>query len=328
MSPMTAISTRDLTRVFKTASGVRTAADRLTLEVPEGVLFTLLGPNGAGKTTVVKLLTTLLLPSQGIAMIYGYDVVKDVRVVRRLIGVSFGGDRGLYTRATLRENLQYFANLYDLPYRQIRGRTNQLLNLVGLADRAGEPVERLSRGLRQRLHLARALLHDPAVLFLDEPSVGLDPWAARDLRLLLRSLRQQGKTIVLTTHSMTEAEELSDHIVIMARGRSIRSGSVAGLRQSMEAGAMVEVEGPWIDPEHCRAWEALPGVTAVRGETRESLHVVTMACRDHDQAQVVRLQVARLYPRYRLAVRDPTLEDAYLHVTQQVDQEGRFHVDA
>jgi ABC-2 type transport system ATP-binding protein len=327
MPPVAAIRTRELTRVFATASGVRTAVDRLTFEVPQGILFTLLGPNGAGKTTVVKLLTTLLLPSHGTATVHGYDVVKDLGEVRRLIGVSFGGDRGLYTRATVRENLQYFGNLYSLPVRQMRSRMNQLLSMVGLADRAGEPVERLSRGMRQRLHIARALLHDPAVLFLDEPSVGLDPWAARDLRLLLRGLRQQGKTIVLTTHSMTEAEELSDHIVILARGRVIRSGTVAALRQSMAASAMIEVEGPWIDPDHCRAWQALPGVTALRVETREGLHVVTMACSDHAQAQAVSLQVAQLYPRYRLAVRDPTLEDAYLHVTQQVDQEGRFHVD-
>jgi ABC-2 type transport system ATP-binding protein len=326
----TAIITRDLTRTFPGPPGQppAVAVERLNLVVPAGSLVGLLGPNGAGKTTTVKMLTTLLLPTAGTATIAGYDLVRDVNAVRRAIGFSFGGDRGLYTRATARENLQYFANLYGLPWRIGQARIHDMLALVGLENRSREPVERFSRGMKQRLHLARALLHDPAVLFLDEPSTGLDPWAARDVRLLLRSLRQQGKTIVLTTHSMPEAEELCDYIVILGHGTVLQAGTVSELRRLVGVTTIIELEGTWIDPSQVTVWRVAPGVLAVREETRDGLHLVTVECNDRDHALALADAMAAAYPDHRLATRSPTLEDAYLRLTQGTEGGYRLAIRA
>ncbi len=146
------------------------------------LLVCLLGPNGAGKTTTIKMLITLLLPSGGSASILGFDVVRDAREVRRRVGYVFGGDRGLYDRLSGLDNLRYFAELYEVPPREQKARIGELLELVGLDGRERERVEGYSRGMRQRLHIARGLLHRPEVLFLDEPSIGIDPVGARDLR--------------------------------------------------------------------------------------------------------------------------------------------------
>src|SRR5438132_13662020 len=177
-----AIELHDVRRIFRTSTGTLRrhtkevlALDGLTLDVAEGELFGILGPNGAGKTTTIKVLTTLLIPTSGTATVMGLDVVRDAKEVRRRIGFVFGGERGLYYRLSGRDNLRYFAELYAVPPREIPRRADELLALVGLTDRADERVEGYSRGMKQRLHLARTLVHHPRVLFLDEPTIGLDP---------------------------------------------------------------------------------------------------------------------------------------------------------
>ncbi|WP_449345110.1 ABC transporter ATP-binding protein [Streptomyces narbonensis] len=169
-----------------------------------GELFGLLGPNGAGKTTTIKMLNTLLLTS-GTARVFGHDVARDPVAVRRRIGYVFGGDRGLYDRLSALDNLRYFAELYGVEARDQKRRIAELLDLVGLVGREKESVEGYSRGMRQRLHIARGLLHRPDVLFLDEPSIGVDPVAARDLRRTVADLAAAGTTVLLTTHYMAEA---------------------------------------------------------------------------------------------------------------------------
>src|SRR5687767_6020076 len=191
------------------------ALANLSLCLPRGQLFGLLGPNGAGKTTTIRILTTLLLPTAGTARVLGLDVTKDVRELRRRIGFVFGGERGLYYRLSARDNLRYFAELYHVSPRLIPARIDQVLALVGLVDRGRERVEGFSRGMKQRLHLARMLLHDPDVLFLDEPTAGLDPVGARELRDTIRALHASGKTIILTTHYMFEADSLCDRIGVL-----------------------------------------------------------------------------------------------------------------
>ena len=160
--------------------------------VERGELFGLLGPNGAGKTTTIKMLITLLLPTSGSARVLGHDVVEDPRAVRRRVGYVFGGDRGLYERLSGLDNLRYFAELYGVPAREQKARIAELLELAGLAGREKERVEGYSRGMRQRLHIARGLLHKPEVLFLDEPSIGIDPVGARELRATVADLRNAG----------------------------------------------------------------------------------------------------------------------------------------
>src|SRR5262245_25902530 len=170
----------------------------VSFEIAEGELFGLLGPNGAGKTTTIKMLITLLIPTSGQARVLGLDVVKDAHEVRKRVGYVFGGDRGLYERLSALDNLRYFAELYGVPPKAQKRRIHELLELVGLAGREKERVEGYSRGMRQRLHIARGLLHDPHVLFLDEPTIGLDPIGARELRSLVATLvAEQRKTVLL-----------------------------------------------------------------------------------------------------------------------------------
>src|SRR3954466_15406415 len=204
---MAAIEARELRRTYKTSTGVfrrRTleveAVRGVSFEVAEGELFGLLGPNGAGKTTTIKMLITLLIPTSGSAHVLGLDVVKNAREVRKRIGYVFGGERGLYERLSALDNLRYFAELYGVPPREQRQRIDELLELVNMRGRERERVEGYSRGMRQRLHIARGLLHRPEVLFLDEPSIGIDPVGARELRQTVARLRDQGTTILLTTH--------------------------------------------------------------------------------------------------------------------------------
>ncbi|MFF2301972.1 ABC transporter ATP-binding protein [Streptomyces sp. NPDC058128] len=165
------------------------------------------------------MLSTLLLPTSGTARVFGHDVARDPVSVRRRIGYVFGGDRGLYDRLSALDNLRYFAELYAVPAREQKHRTTELLDLVGLLGREKERVEGYSRGMRQRLHIARGLLHRPDVLFLDEPSIGVAPVAARDLRRTVADLAAAGTTVLLTTHYMAEADELCDRIAVIAGGR-------------------------------------------------------------------------------------------------------------
>src|SRR5439155_16528577 len=210
--------------------------------VGQGELFGLLGPNGAGKTTTIKMLITLLLPTAGSAQVLGYDVVRDAREVRRRIGYVFGGERGLYDRLSGFDNLRYFAELYAVPPREQRRRIGELLELVGLAGRENERVEGYSRGMRQRLHIARGLLHDPPVMFLDEPTLGVDPVGARELRTTIAQLVEAGKTVLLTTHYMFEADQLCDRIAVIAKGKIVADGTPAELKSHVVDRTVVEVE--------------------------------------------------------------------------------------
>ena len=233
----TVVEAVDLRRTYKTTTGtfrrgsVEVEAVRgISFEIQEGELFGLLGPNGAGKTTTIKMLITLLIPTSGTARVLGHDVVKDAKWVRQRIGYVFGGDRGLYERLSALDNLRYFAELYGVDPKVQRARIHELLELVGLDGREKERVEGYSRGMRQRLHIARGILHDPPVVFLDEPSIGVDPVGARELRSMIGGLRDAGKTVLLTTHYMFEADELCDRIAVVAHGEIVAQGTPRDLK--------------------------------------------------------------------------------------------------
>ena len=220
-----AISAQDLKKTFHTRQGLWKIKSKTTeavrgvsFDVQQGEVFGLLGPNGAGKTTTVKMLTTLLLPTSGTAKVFGLDVLQQTAEVRNHIGFSFSGSRGLYNRLTAIQNLKYFAELYALEPDVTKRRIPELLELVGLEGRGDDKVETYSSGMTQRLHLARALLHDPQMLFLDEPTVGIDPVGSRELRQTIKELSALNKTILLTTHYMAEAEELCQRIAIINNG--------------------------------------------------------------------------------------------------------------
>ena len=245
---MTVIEAADLRRTYRTRVSPWKRATReveavrgVSFTVERGELFGLLGPNGAGKTTTIKMLITLLLPTSGTARVLGRDVVAEPREVRRRVGYVFGGDRGLYERLSGLDNLRYFAELYGVPPREQRARIGELLELTGLAGREKERVEGYSRGMRQRLHIARGLLHRPDVLFLDEPSIGIDPVGARELRTTVADLRNAGTTVLLTTHYMFEADELCDRIAVIAGGRIVAEGTPADLKSRVGEGTVSSI---------------------------------------------------------------------------------------
>jgi ABC-2 type transport system ATP-binding protein len=308
-----AVVVEGLRREFQTGKGFRkrsapvVALDGVTLEIPHGEVVGLLGPNGAGKTTLVKVLSTVLLPTTGTARVLGHDVVKETAAVRPLIGIVFGGERGLYTRLTARQNLHYWAALYKIPGAAGRRRAAELLASLGLDDRADEPVERFSRGMKQRLHLARGLINDPPVLFLDEPTTGMDPVAAREFRALVGDLRDDGRTILLTTHDMAEAESLCDRVALIDHGAllaveppRVLSGWIAGYER-------IDVEGA--SPELLRDLASVPGVTAVTVEGAGARIAV-----DSREATGLVLQrvIAAGVQTIRTSV--PSLEEVYVHV--------------
>ena len=230
-----AIVTHALTRSY----GSLTAVDALDLEIATGELFALLGPNGAGKSTTLGMLTTLVRPDSGTATVAGFDVVRERRDVRRSIGIVFQ-DPTLDMYLTVAENLRFHAALFDLPRREIGPRIDELLELVELGERRDDLVRTLSGGLRRRLELARSLMHRPAVLFLDEPTLGLDPRARASVAAHIDALRtSQGTTVVLTTHYLAEAERC-DRVAIIDGGRIVAQDTPDALRASIGPDASLD----------------------------------------------------------------------------------------
>jgi oleandomycin transport system ATP-binding protein len=224
----TAIATRGLVKRF----GDQVAVDRVDLDVPAGTVFGLLGPNGAGKTTIVRMLTTLLAPNGGTASVSGYDVVRQASSVRRVIGLT-GQYASVDEALSGRENLYMIGRLLDMPAKAARKRADELLETFGLADSAKKLAKNYSGGMRRRLDLAASLVGTPRVLFLDEPTTGLDPQRRNDMWELVRELAWNGTTVLLTTQYMEEAEALAQHIAVMDRGRIIASGSPEELKHAV-----------------------------------------------------------------------------------------------
>jgi len=316
---MPAIEATDLKRTYKTSTGILRrrsiaveAVRGVSFEVAEGELFGLLGPNGAGKTTTIKMLITLLIPTAGSARVLGYDVVKDAREVRKRIGYVFGGERGLYERLSGFDNLRYFAELYAVPSRDQRRRIGELLDLVGLAGRERERVEGYSRGMRQRLHIARGLLHDPPVVFLDEPTIGVDPVGARELRRTIAALTEAGKTVLLTTHYMFEADELCDRIAVINRGEIVAEGTPRDLKEIVAERTVVEIEAFGVNEEAIERLRKAPGVTSVSVEERDQAQVLLVQSAKGLELTQTLLGILDGATVGRVAAREPTLEDAYV----------------
>lgn len=233
----TIIEVRDLRREYTTYKGalrkkkeIVEAVRGISFTVNKGEIFGLLGQNGAGKTTTIKMLTTLLAPTSGICKVFGYDSFGQEKQIRKRINFIFGGEMGVYRRLSGRDNLRYFANLYLLDTETRETRINEILALVELTDAADRLAETYSKGMIQRLQIARGLINDPEILFMDEPTVGLDPLGARMLRDIIRKLRDEGKTVLLTTHYLPEAEELCDRMVILDHGEIVARGTPAEIK--------------------------------------------------------------------------------------------------
>jgi ABC-2 type transport system ATP-binding protein len=305
---MEAVEVDEIRRVFTPKKREPVVAlDEVSLTIPIGEVHGLLGPNGAGKTTLVKILSTVLLPTSGRAQILGHDVVADAASVRPLIGIVFGGERGLYWRLSGRQNLEYWGALYKLSRAEIAERSERLLARVGLSDRADERVETYSRGMKQRLHLARGLIGDAKVLFLDEPTTGMDPLAAREFRALISELRGEGRTILLATHDMAEAEALCDRVTLIDRGTILATESPRTLGHVISRFQRIDVEGA--DETLLARVAGLAGVASVQPA---EVGVRIEVAEEGVTAQVLKLLVDSGVTSVRTSM--PGLEEVYVHL--------------
>ncbi|GAA3117105.1 daunorubicin resistance protein DrrA family ABC transporter ATP-binding protein [Streptomyces rameus] len=289
------------------AAGEVTALSGVSLRVAPGEVHGLLGPNGAGKTTLCKILTTTLEPTTGSAWVLGLDVTRQSRAVRRSIGLVFGGDRGLYGRLSARENLWFWGAMYGLRRSVLRSRAELLLDRVGLLDRADSRVDTFSRGMKQRLHLARGLVGDPRVLILDEPTVGMDPVAALDFRTLVAELREEGRTVLLTTHDMAEAAAVCDRVSLIDRGRLIMTEDTDAVGRLLSSYERVVAQG--VSAELARRVEAIAGVVAVRHEAGR-LEAET----EEPSATSSVLAVLAGAGVHQVSTARPDLSEVYLHL--------------
>jgi ABC-2 type transport system ATP-binding protein len=298
--------------------------------VPCGELFGLLGPNGAGKTTLIKILVTLLAPSTGRALVAGHNVVKEPNRVRPLINMVSGGESSGYGLLTVRENLWLFAQLYGLDNRTSQERITRLLGTMGLLDRANTKSSDLSTGLRQKMNIVRGFVTDPEILFLDEPTLGLDVNASRDVRHFVRRWvdEQPEKTVLLTTHYMVEADEMCDRVAIIDRGRVLACDTPANLKRGLQHEAIYRVQvSPALDGA-AAAFGTLPGVRKFAHEPVEAGTALDFILEDDGAlAAVIAALSAREARIVSLTKREPTLEDVFVSLvgrglTEAEDEDG------
>ncbi len=302
------IETESLSRFF----GPIRAVDDLTFQVYEGEVFGLLGPNGAGKTTTVRLLNGVLRPSGGQARVLGLDPAQDGCRLRQQTGV-LTETPSLYERLTARENLALFGALYGIPEMELSRRVARMLEEFGLTDRADGRVGEFSKGMKQRLALARALLHEPPLLFLDEPTAGLDPEAARQVtEMIARLSHREGRTVFLCTHNLTEAQRLCDRVAVMDRGRLLALGTLEELSRTLWPGLPVEIGlGAPLTDAAVGALRRLPGVRDVQHEDLR----LTVSVTDENMVPAVVETLVREGARILHVVpRQPSLEEIYFAI--------------
>jgi ABC-2 type transport system ATP-binding protein len=313
-TPDAAIQVSRLRRTYQSKAGWLhpttteiVALDDLNLSVPSGEVHGLLGPNGAGKSTLCKILATVLVPTAGSARVLGYDVERDKQQVRRRLALVLGGERGLYYRLTGMQNLRFWGALYGVPDAEVSARAQALLERVGLAGRRDDRVETYSRGMKQRLHLARGLLSDPAVLLLDEPTTGMDPVATREFHGLVGEIRGN-RTILLATHDMTEAERLCDRVSIINDGKVVATEAPATLGTWITKFERIDV-GAASEPL-IRKIALMPGVGQVAPGPDGGIRIETVA--EGAAAEVLRLLLDHGHTDVRASM--PSLEEVYVHL--------------
>jgi ABC-2 type transport system ATP-binding protein len=286
----------------------------IDLKIPRGAVFGVLGPNGAGKTTTVRILSTLLTPTGGRAEVLGFDVMTQTRDVRARIGLVLGGDRGLYGRLNALENLEYFGALNHMPARLATQRAKALLEEVRLSEAAHRPVEQYSRGMKQRLHIARGLLTDPEVVFLDEPTIGLDPSVSEEIRAIVPRLAAAGKTVLLTTHYMVEADVLCDRIVMFDKGKVVAEGAPSDIKRKVSQIRVVELHLRAAPEGTLARVGALPGVVRAAMVADGMLQRLTIQIRPGAEVREAASALFAAEDVESVLERDPTLEEAYLTI--------------
>lgn len=325
-----AIQVEDLRRIYKIkpdkkakAKGSKedqktlVALDNVSLEVYEGELFGLLGPNGAGKTTLIKILTTLLAPSGGTARVAGLDVVKQADDVRRIINMVSGGETSGYGILKVHENLWMFSQFYGVTWKDANARIDELLKVVELEDKRNALVSSLSTGQRQRMNFCRGFVTDPTVMFLDEPTLGLDVHAARLVREFTRDWlkKHPDRTLLLTTHYMAEADELCDRIAIIDKGKVLACDTPANLKRMLQKQPVFEITASGINEATIDALGRAPGVVRVSGDPDESGSTYKLKFILEDESAIG--SVVSELTRHNSSIKnlqknEPTLEDVFI----------------
>lgn len=318
-----AIKTENLWRIFTVQEKRQKrrkeviALREVNLEIAKGELFGLLGPNGAGKTTLIKILTTLLAPSSGRAIVAGFDVVQEPHKIRPIINMVSGGETSGYGLLTVRENLWMFAQFYGMPSSEANRQIEELLRHIGLAEWMNVKVSQLSTGMRQKMNIVRGFLTDPEILFLDEPTLGLDVNAARQIRQLIREWLEEhpSRTVFLTTHYMHEAEELCDRVAIIDQGRIVACDSPAALKQRLRHEALFELDITYPNDLTPEALKAIPGVRrAMFCEIDGGVKLDLVLEEDSALVGVIHKLTAHSVQVRRLTKREPTLEDVFVEL--------------
>ncbi|MEO0085554.1 MAG: ABC transporter ATP-binding protein [candidate division WOR-3 bacterium] len=315
-----ALDCRGVVKNFRRGRGLKKkitrAVDEATLEIPRGELFGLLGPNGAGKTTLVRCIATLLIPDAGSISVLGHDAFRDSLWCRQRIGLLTSGERTLYWKLSARANLNFFAALYGLSGKARDRRVDYLIELLGLKEVEHERLERYSSGMKQKVSVARAILHDPDLILLDEPSLGLDPQFARFIRQFIKDElnRKQGKTILLTTHYMDEADELCDRIAFINKGRIVDIKTPEQYKRDIPHTEVLEarVQG---QPDTA-AVAKLPGVERFTAEFKDGVTTIKLVLPRAETVLSDAIELLRGQARILgIDVKQPTLEDVFLYVT-------------
>lgn len=315
---MPAVRTEDVRKVYGDPPEGVVAVDGVSVEVDSGEVFGLLGPNGAGKTTLIRILSTLTEATSGFAEVAGVDVDEDPQGVRERIGLVFQ-EPSLDNLLTGRENLKLSAALYDVSRARTKRRIDELLDLMDLAGRGDDPVKQYSGGMKRRLEIARGLLHEPEVLFLDEPTLGLDPQTRERLWDYIRTLREQGTTVLMTTHYMDEADELCDRVAVIDRGQIQALDAPDALKREL-GGTVVRLTAPGTSEE---ALAQAPGVDEIETEAADR-YVVTLA----EGVEELPAFLRTLDEIEHLEVTTPTLQDVFLSLTGRALREGEAGEDS
>ncbi|MEA2066772.1 MAG: ATP-binding cassette domain-containing protein [Thermotogota bacterium] len=304
------IEARNLTKQFKQVLAV----DNVSFRVKKGEIFGLLGPNGAGKSTTIRMLTALTKPTDGKAFINGYDVVKEAKMVRKNIGLV-SEKIILYDRLTAMENLMFFAKLNNMNTKKAKKRCNKLLEMVEMTEWKNTRVSRFSTGMKQRINVIRSLLHDPEIIFLDEPTLGLDPQTTRSIREFIRELNEQGKTIVLTTHIMVEADNLSDRIAIIDHGKIAAMDTSKNLKRMIDNNetSIIDLDIPNITNPMLSTINELHCVEKVFNKNSEEIRIY-MNCDDPLEILITLLKENNI-PVKGIKTVEPTLEDVFIKLT-------------
>lgn len=328
MAKTFAIRTENLGRIYKIRSRKKSepkelvALQDVNLSIQQGELFGLLGPNGAGKTTLIKILTTLLTPTSGNAYVAGYEVIKDANNIRQRINMVSGGESSGYGLLTVRENLWMFSQFYGIPSKIANQRIKELLEIVGLADRINTKSSDLSTGLRQKMNIVRGFLTDPEVLFMDEPTLGLDVGASREVRRFIRRWVDDDprRTLLLTTHYMVEADELCDRVAIINQGRVLACDTPENLKRSLQQETIfrLEVSPLKLNGMGSERFEILPGVQKVIHQPQDGFAILELILAHDDVlGSVVNTLTEENIHILNLQKRETTLEDVFVDLVGQ-----------